>query len=119
MFTTKIYWTDEQEMETVKKLADEAGMSLNEYIKSFLPLPSKTNFETQLQRVIEKAASPNAPNEFTVPDLFTAAEWADICKKVNPGLIGKRFYERVYAGLVEGVQPVAKQKSRRAVYVKP
>lgn len=117
MYSTKVYWTNEEEMKTVKKLADEAGMSQNEYIKSFLPLPAKTNFETQLQRVIAKAVSSTAPKKFTVPDLFTSAEWAEICEKVNPGLLGKRFFERVNAGLVKGVKP-SELKSRRAVYIK-
>jgi len=80
-------------------------------------LPAKTNFEAQLQRVIEEAISTDAPKEFTIPDLFAAAKWAEICGIVNPGLLCKRFYERVNAGLVEGVRP-AKRNSRRAVYVK-
>lgn len=111
----KIY-VSQEEREEIEAAAKEEGVSVSTYVKNKLELESASAISQALAETIHRAEN-LPPCVFSIPGVFTQVEWEALTKTINPGQLGKQFYEQVEQGNVNGVCYEG-TKNRKALYKK-
>ena len=90
----KVYVNNDEHEELVAS-AKEANMPLSAYITSQLTFKKKSLLHQKVDEAINRALGLSDNQVFSIKDLYTRIELQDLCSKVNPGQLGKQFYEKV------------------------
>lgn len=104
------------EKEEIDAMAANENCSVSALFKRALNLQSASTISDILSETIALAEALPYGN-FSIPDLYTKIAWSHIAEKVNPGQLGKQFYEQVENGNVKGVT-YKEMKNRLALYTK-
>lgn len=94
MPTLKISFTDKQ-YENLKQIADEQGISIQDYIRMNVCSQTIPAIFTP-QEAVKRALNQIAPQStFSLPDLYFPPEWKQISEINMAGTFGKRFYKYI------------------------
>ncbi|MCL2766659.1 MAG: single-stranded DNA-binding protein, partial [Peptococcaceae bacterium] len=96
-------YLDENELQDIQEQANEAGMTIQAYIKSQLTFRKKSPLKVQYEETVTRAIAIGVGKEFHITSLYTKIEWDDLRKKLNAGQLGKLFREGVKHNEVGGV----------------
>lgn len=98
----KVHLNSDEHAEMLER-AREAQMPISTYIKSQLTFTQQSAFQQVLSELIEKTDEVPAGTEFSIKALYSEIEWKAMLSNINAGQLGKRFYDKVMQGLVDGV----------------
>lgn len=112
--TTFRFDLNEEYSERLKNDAAGKRMNIQEYIR-FKLFNQTTIFS--VDEVVRRIQAGNFDNkEFTVPDVYSIEEWAQI-DRGNAGVLGRNFYNHITDHPELGIRFVPNRKiNRRAVY---
>lgn len=111
MPTLKISFTDKQ-YENLKQIADEQGISIQDYIRMNVCSQTIPAIFTP-QEAVKRAVCQIPPQStFSLPDLYFPPEWKQISELNMAGTFGKRFYAYIeqHNDEIEFVEMSAKTK---------
>lgn len=111
----KIYVSSDERAE-IEKNAKVEGVSVSAYVKKMLQLKSASRISQVLLETIELAEALSSC-DFIISDLYSGVAWGNLTKEINPGQLGKQFFEQVQQGNVTGVSHIG-DRNRKALYRK-
>ena len=105
--------TEEQHQE-LQNLAGQAGISLTDFVLQKLPITQEKKLQL---RQIENAIASRQSGDFTIPSLFSLADW-DSFSSGSRRATPKAFYKKVLAGDYSGITFKGKNSANLAHYNK-
>lgn len=113
--TTFRFDLNDQYSKKLKKDAEDNKMNIQEYIRYKL-FDEKTIFS--VDEVVNRIQAGGFENkEFTVPDVYSDAEWSQI-DRGNAGVLGKNFFNYVTEHSELGIYYIPNRTvKRRSVYI--
>ena len=113
MAIIKVNVSDIQAKKLVKKAQDE-GVSLSEYVRiQLFPEEESKNIFTPAEAV-RRALQRTTDEPFTLPDLYTDAEWQLLSRGVA-GQLGKKFYKQLESCTPKKIEYIG-TNGRQALY---
>jgi len=112
---------DETELKILNEECLAANLTLPMFIKSCLPLPEMLpilKFRKELSEAKKRAEKYTIGKSFEVPNLYTGAEYNELCTSVGIGVFGKEFFRQAEAGKIKNVKPLPKIKGKNAQYMR-
>nr|WP_172596768.1 single-stranded DNA-binding protein [Clostridium butyricum] len=104
----------ETEIELVKKLANEAGLTIPQFLKH--KALEDGEFSKRLSELKEKVARIPSGTKFSIKLVF-GTDWLNISRGTKLSL-GKNFYTQVTQNMITGVEVAEKDSSNTQFYIK-
>ncbi len=103
-----------EQHQNLQNLAETAGISLTDFVLQKLPITQEKKLQL---KEIENALVFQASGDFTIPSLFSFADWNSFSsgsRRATP----KKFYKKVLAGDYPGITFEGKNSANLAYYKK-
>lgn len=105
----------EEEYASVKKKADDVGLSVAHYVKSIIL--DEDDFTKYYKQLLEMVNALEPGTKFNIRDLFKGkGEWT-MSKGIKLNL-GKTFYKQFNEGLIKNIDEIGKDTSPIMWYIK-